>query len=46
MLLKDRTAVVYSAAGHIGRAVALAFARDGVSVFLAGRTLPALMDTD
>jgi 3-oxoacyl-[acyl-carrier protein] reductase len=42
VLLRDKTAVVYGAGGHIGRAVALAFARDGARVFLAGRTLPAL----
>ncbi len=42
MLLKDKNAVVYGAGGHIGRAVAQAFARDGVKVFLAGRTLSKL----
>ncbi|GLS28561.1 NADP-dependent 3-hydroxy acid dehydrogenase YdfG [Mesorhizobium albiziae] len=39
MLLQDKTAVVYGAAGHIGGAVARAFAADGARVFLAGRTL-------
>lgn len=39
MLLANKTAVVYGAAGHIGSAVARAFARDGAQVFLAGRTL-------
>lgn len=39
MLLTNKTAVIYGAAGHIGSAVAHAFARDGAKVFLAGRTL-------
>jgi 3-oxoacyl-[acyl-carrier protein] reductase len=39
MLLKDKNAVVYGAGGHIGSAVARAFAHDGAHVFLAGRTL-------
>ncbi|MFC4015241.1 SDR family NAD(P)-dependent oxidoreductase [Nonomuraea purpurea] len=38
MLLKDKTAVVYGAAGAIGGAVARAFAREGAVVYLAGRT--------
>ena len=42
MLLKDKNAVIYGAGGHIGSAVARAFARDGANVFLAGRTLPKL----
>ncbi len=42
MLLKDKNAVIYGAGGHIGSAVARAFARDGASVFLAGRTLSRL----
>jgi 3-oxoacyl-[acyl-carrier protein] reductase len=42
MLLKDKTAVVYGAGGHIGSAVARAFARDGARVFLTGRTLEKL----
>ncbi len=42
MLLKDKNAVIYGAGGHIGRAVARAFARDGAHVFLAGRTLAKL----
>jgi NAD(P)-dependent dehydrogenase (short-subunit alcohol dehydrogenase family) len=42
MLLKNKNAVVYGAGGHIGKAVALAFARDGANVFLAGRTLATL----
>ncbi|MGH2547013.1 MAG: 3-oxoacyl-ACP reductase, partial [Actinomycetota bacterium] len=42
MLLEDRNAVVYGAGGSVGRAVALAFAREGARVFLAGRTRAAL----
>ena len=38
MLLDGRTAIVYGAAGPIGSAVARAFAREGATVFLAGRT--------
>jgi 3-oxoacyl-[acyl-carrier protein] reductase len=42
MLLKDKIAVVYGAGGSIGSAVAIAFAREGATVFLAGRTLAGL----
>ena len=42
MLLNNKNAVIYGAAGHIGSAVARAFARDGARVFLAGRTLAKL----
>lgn len=42
MLLTDKRAVVYGAAGHIGSAVARAFAREGARLFLAGRTLATL----
>jgi NAD(P)-dependent dehydrogenase (short-subunit alcohol dehydrogenase family) len=42
MLLEDRTAVIYGGGGAIGGAVARAFAREGASVFLAGRTLARL----
>ena len=42
MLLKDKHAVIYGAGGHIGRTVAHAFAREGATVFLAGRTQPKL----
>jgi 3-oxoacyl-[acyl-carrier protein] reductase len=38
VLLKDRNAVVYGAGGSIGRAAAIAFAREGANVQLAGRT--------
>ena len=38
MLLDSRKAVIYGGGGAIGGAVARAFAREGASVFLAGRT--------
>src|SRR5262249_44540335 len=38
MLLEGKTAVIYGGGGSIGGAVARAFAREGASVFLAGRT--------
>jgi len=44
VLLEGRNAVVYGAAGTIGRAVARAFAREGARVHLAGRTPDALAD--
>jgi 3-oxoacyl-[acyl-carrier protein] reductase len=40
--LQDKHAVVYGAAGSMGGAVARAFAREGATVFLAGRTLAKL----
>lgn len=42
MLLKDRTAIVYGAAGAVGSAVARAYAREGARVVLAGRTQATL----
>jgi 3-oxoacyl-[acyl-carrier protein] reductase len=42
VLLHDKNAVIYGAAGAIGSAVARTFAREGARVFLAGRTLKAL----
>ncbi|MFZ6014132.1 MAG: SDR family NAD(P)-dependent oxidoreductase [Bacteroidota bacterium] len=42
MLLTNKNAIIYGAGGAVGRAVALAFAREGASVFLAGRTLSKL----
>ena len=42
MLLEDKNAVIYGGAGPVGGAVARAFAREGASVFLAGRTRAAL----
>jgi 3-oxoacyl-[acyl-carrier protein] reductase len=44
VLLENKNAIVYGAAGAIGGAVARAFARDGARVFLAGRTLATLED--
>ncbi len=41
-LLENKVAVVYGAGGAIGGAVARAFAREGATVFLAGRTLSKL----
>jgi NAD(P)-dependent dehydrogenase (short-subunit alcohol dehydrogenase family) len=37
--LKSKYAIVYGGAGAVGSAVARAFAREGATVFLAGRTL-------
>ncbi len=42
MLLDNKNAVIYGAAGSIGGAVARAFAREGARVFLAGRTAAKL----
>ena len=38
MLLENKNAIIYGAAGWIGGAVARVFAREGARVFLAGRT--------
>lgn len=45
MLLKGKTAIVYGAGGAVGGAVAAAFAREGASVVLAGRTSEPLEAT-
>jgi NAD(P)-dependent dehydrogenase (short-subunit alcohol dehydrogenase family) len=42
MMLKDKVAVIYGAAGGIGSAVARAFAREGATVFLTGRSLESV----
>lgn len=42
MLLSDKNAVIYGAAGSMGSAVARVFAREGARVRLAGRTLASL----
>jgi NAD(P)-dependent dehydrogenase (short-subunit alcohol dehydrogenase family) len=42
VLLEDKNAVIYGAAGSVGGAVARAFAREGARVFLAGRTRATL----
>lgn len=39
MLLENKNAVIYGAAGAVGSAVARAFARESARVFLTGRTL-------
>lgn len=39
MLLENKTAIVYGAAGSIGFSVARAYAREGARVHLAGRTI-------
>ncbi len=39
MFLENKIAVIYGAGGSIGGAVTRAFAREGASVFLTGRTL-------
>ena len=41
-LLEDKNAVIYGGGGHIGSGVARTFAREGATVFVAGRTLSAL----
>lgn len=38
MLLAGKTAIVYGAGGAIGRAVSLAYAREGARVFVTGRS--------
>jgi NAD(P)-dependent dehydrogenase (short-subunit alcohol dehydrogenase family) len=42
MLLENKNAVIYGAAGAVGGAVARAFAREGARVFLTGRNLDAI----
>src|SRR5437879_4291053 len=42
MLLEGKTAVIYGGGGSIGGAAARAFAREGATVFLAGRNLERL----
>ena len=42
MQLKNKNAIIYGAGGAIGSTVALAFAREGVKVFLAGRSKESL----
>ena len=44
MLLEAKTAIVYGAGGAIGSAVARAYAREGATVHLAGRTRSTLED--
>ena len=42
MLLKNKNAIIYGAGGSIGGSVARAFAREGATVYLVGRTLDTL----
>ncbi|OBB96458.1 SDR family NAD(P)-dependent oxidoreductase [Mycobacterium sp. 852002-40037_SCH5390672] len=42
MLLNNKTAIVYGAAGAVGTAVSLAFAQEGARVFVTGRNLEAI----
>jgi NAD(P)-dependent dehydrogenase (short-subunit alcohol dehydrogenase family) len=42
MLLEEKAAVIYGGGGSIGGAVARAFAREGATVYLAGRTAEPL----
>jgi NAD(P)-dependent dehydrogenase (short-subunit alcohol dehydrogenase family) len=42
MLLEGKNAIVYGAGGAVGSAVARAFAREGATVFLTGRTRAGL----
>jgi 3-oxoacyl-[acyl-carrier protein] reductase len=44
MLLKDKTAIIYGAAGAVGSAVAHAFAREGARLFLTGHHAGAVQD--
>ena len=39
---RTENAIIYGAAGGIGRGVALTFAREGARVYLAGRSLEKL----
>lgn len=43
-MLEEKVAVIYGAGGQIGGAVARAFAREGATVFLAGRTQSTLKE--
>jgi 3-oxoacyl-[acyl-carrier protein] reductase len=42
MLLQNKNALIYGGGGAVGGAVARAFAREGATVYLAGRTLAGL----
>lgn len=42
MLLQNKTAIIYGAAGAVGSAIARGFAVEGANVFLAGRHLPSV----
>ena len=42
MLLENKVAILYGAAGNIGSTIARVFAREGARVFLTGRTFAGL----
>ena len=42
MLLEKKNAVIYGAGGAVGGTIARAFAREGATVFLTGRTQASL----
>jgi len=42
MQLEKKVAVLYGASGNVGRALARGFAREGATVFVTGRNLPAI----
>ncbi|HEY4205341.1 MAG TPA: SDR family oxidoreductase [Puia sp.] len=42
MLLKNKNAVIYGGGASLAGAVALAMAREGANIFLAGRNIPSL----
>lgn len=44
MLLENRTAIVHGGSGSVGSAVGRAFAREGATVHLTGRTRATLED--
>ena len=44
-LLTDKTAIIYGAGGTLGRATAQTFAREGATLYLAGRTQSTLDET-
>jgi 3-oxoacyl-[acyl-carrier protein] reductase len=44
MLLENKTAIIYGAGGSVGSGVATAFAREGATVFLTGRSRDKLTE--